>query len=154
MVLVNGSWATSPIQGLVDRPVCVSASNSASDSTAVGSEAGVATSRKGRFAISARAEARNNLRTAVAVGSKTTSPLWTFVLGFMTPHISFQEEGGVYAWLGRIASHDFRLRPSILRTMAPHQTALSSWRSWTELNPGTLAWVMRRRVHRRCFAIQ
>ena len=32
--------------------------------------------------------------------------------------------------------------------------ALSSWRSWTELNPGTLAWVMRRRVHRRCFAIQ
>jgi hypothetical protein len=26
-------------------------------------------------------------------------------------------------------------------------TASSSWRSWTELNPGTLAWVMRRRIH-------
>src|SRR5437867_12809344 len=107
MVVVNGSWGTSPIHGLVDRPVSLSASNSALESTAVGSEAGVATSRKGRFAINARAEARNSLRTTVAVGSKTTSPLWTFVLGFMTPLFSLQEYGGAYAQLTRVASHGF-----------------------------------------------
>src|SRR3990172_2871829 len=97
MVLVNGSRATSPTHGLVERPACSRAFSSALDNTAAGSEAGVATSRNGRFTINARAEARNSLRTAVAPGCKTTSPLSTFVLGIDTPLISFQEVREVYA---------------------------------------------------------
>jgi predicted nucleic acid-binding protein len=47
-----------------------------------------------------------------------------------------------------------RLHDAYDASAAAIARALSSRRSWTELNPSTLAWVMRRRVHRRCFAIQ